>query len=176
MHQWRSEWAAACKEKPSRVDPKLTGTAFSLRAERWKAPLGTLKSLTMSDASIRDHLANERTFLAWVRTSIALLGFGVLIAKLRFLVGDEAVVAPAAGHALSFLPAGTGARSTLLGLAFASGGLLTLLFAVVHYEQTRKAIDAENYHAARRVIVLFVTVVFLLGLASILYLLRLHPG
>lgn len=27
--------------------------------------------------NVRDHLANERTFLAWVRTSISLLGFGV---------------------------------------------------------------------------------------------------
>lgn len=29
----------------------------------------------------RDHLANERTFLAWIRTSLALIGFGLLISK-----------------------------------------------------------------------------------------------
>ena len=34
--------------------------------------------------NINEHLANERTFLAWVRTSIALMGFGVVIARLRF--------------------------------------------------------------------------------------------
>ncbi|MFP3204536.1 MAG: DUF202 domain-containing protein [Metallosphaera yellowstonensis] len=28
-----------------------------------------------------DHMANERTFLAWVRTGIALIGFGFVIAK-----------------------------------------------------------------------------------------------
>ena len=28
----------------------------------------------------RDHQANERTFLAWLRTSIALIGFGFAIA------------------------------------------------------------------------------------------------
>ncbi len=28
-----------------------------------------------------DHLANERTFLAWIRTGIALIGFGFVIAK-----------------------------------------------------------------------------------------------
>ena len=42
----------------------------------------------MTEDHTRDHLANERTFLAWVRTSIALMGFGVVIAKLRFLVLD----------------------------------------------------------------------------------------
>ena len=29
----------------------------------------------------REHQANERTFLAWVRTSIALIGFGFAIAR-----------------------------------------------------------------------------------------------
>ncbi|MBW9141979.1 MAG: DUF202 domain-containing protein [Candidatus Aramenus sulfurataquae] len=40
-----------------------------------------------------DHLANERTFLAWVRTAIALIGFGFVIAKfalfLEILKGDK---------------------------------------------------------------------------------------
>jgi putative membrane protein len=29
----------------------------------------------------REHQANERTFLAWLRTSIALIGFGFAIAR-----------------------------------------------------------------------------------------------
>ena len=29
----------------------------------------------------REHQANERTFLAWLRTSIALIGFGIAIAR-----------------------------------------------------------------------------------------------
>ena len=33
-----------------------------------------------------DHAANERTFLAWVRTSIAVMAFGFLVALL-FLLG-----------------------------------------------------------------------------------------
>ena len=31
------------------------------------------------DERIRDHLANERTFLAWLRTGMAMMGFGVVI-------------------------------------------------------------------------------------------------
>lgn len=34
------------------------------------------------EATVRDHLANERTFLAYVRTSLALVGFGFVIARL----------------------------------------------------------------------------------------------
>ena len=107
--------------------------------------------------NIRDHLANERTFLAWVRTSISLLGFGVLIAKLRFIVPSP--------HA--------GTRSTALGLAFAGVGLLTLLFAAWHYDRTRRSIDGEGYRASKGVILAFVGLLFALGLASVIYLLSL---
>ena len=105
--------------------------------------------------NVRDHLANERTFLAWVRTSIALLGFGVLIAKLRFLE-----IAPTVG-----------VRSTRLGLAFACVGLLTLLLAAWHYDRTRRMIDGGDYQAAAHLIFAFVAFVFGLGLASVIYLL-----
>ena len=105
--------------------------------------------------NVRDHLANERTFLAWVRTSIALLGFGVLIAKLRLLGLNP--------HA--------GIRSTLLGLAFAATGLLTLAFAAWHYAGTRRMIDGGDYRSPARLIFAFAAVIFALGLVSVAYLL-----
>ena len=120
----------------------------------------------MSEANTRDYLANERTFLAWVRTSIALTSFGVVIAKLRFLllgVGG----AGGGGH--------VGTHSTWLGLAFAGVGVLTLLFAAFHYEQARRAIERSDYRSAPRPIYVFTGIIFLLGLAAIVYLLTLSP-
>ena len=35
-----------------------------------------------------DHAANERTFLAWVRTGIAVIAFGFVIEKFNLFVGD----------------------------------------------------------------------------------------
>lgn len=119
----------------------------------------------MTEPNTRDHLANERTFLAWVRTSIALMGFGVVIAKLRFLVVE-------AGGAQN-LSAPAGAHSTTLGLAFVTVGLLTLLFAYLHYDRTRRDIDSGNYGAARGTMLAFVGVIFVLGLVSVAYLLSL---
>ncbi len=115
---------------------------------------GPAKAVTKS-GSVRDHLANERTFLAWVRTSIALLGFGVLIANLRFLE----------------VPPRAGAGSARLGLAFAGAGALTLLLAAWHYDRTRRMIDGGDYRAAAHLIFAFAAVVFGLGLASVVYLL-----
>lgn len=46
---------------------------------------------------IRDHLANERTYLAWMRSGISLLGFGVLIVRIRVLRPPLAPHAPGFG-------------------------------------------------------------------------------
>jgi len=43
----------------------------------------TNKPKKYNSSQTRDHLANERTYLAWMRTAISLMGFGVLILRLR---------------------------------------------------------------------------------------------
>lgn len=48
-----------------------------------------------NSSRIRDHLANERTYLAWMRSAIALMGFGVLIARLRMF---QALLIPNPGN------------------------------------------------------------------------------
>ena len=40
-------------------------------------------------ADLRDYLAEERTFLAWVRTGIALMGFGLVVIAHFELFADE---------------------------------------------------------------------------------------
>ena len=47
------------------------------------------------ESTARDHLANERTFLAWVRTALGLVGLGVLLERLG--AGGDQGVAVAAG-------------------------------------------------------------------------------
>jgi putative membrane protein len=108
--------------------------------------------------SASDHLANERTFLAWFRTAISLLGFGILIAKLRFL------------EASAGLGQSAGIRSTRLGLAFAIGGLLTLVLAAWQYGRTKRMIDTGKYESPAQVIFAFSAVAIALGLGSVVYL------
>jgi putative membrane protein len=119
----------------------------------------------MPSTKITDHLANERTFLAWVRTSIALMGFGVVIARLRFLVIELAGRVPASTHMTN--------RSTWLGLAFAGVGLITLVFATFSYNRTRHAIDAGTYEPLGNSLLAMSIVIFLLGLFAIAYLVTL---
>ena len=41
-----------------------------------------------SVAELRDYLAEERTFLAWIRTSIALMGFGFVVAHFGIFANE----------------------------------------------------------------------------------------
>jgi putative membrane protein len=70
---------------------------------------GTEKLRKANPNRIRDHLANERTYLSWMRSAIALMGFGVLIVRIRLL---RPPLAPQ--------PPGNGWK---LGLAFSIVGL-----------------------------------------------------
>ena len=104
---------------------------------------------------VRDHLANERTYLAWMRSAIALMGFGVLIVRLRIL---RPPLAPQ--------PPGTGWQ---LGLAFSSVGLLTVLLSTQHYFAVRRDIDEDTYEPGDRWIILSSLAVLLLGIGVIYY-------
>ncbi len=104
---------------------------------------------------VRDHLANERTYLAWMRTAIALMGFGVVIVRLR------------AFHPPMTHQPGNGWR---LGLFFALIGLVTVLLSTGHYFAVRYDIDSDTYEPPDRWVILFSLAVILLGSGVIYFL------
>ncbi len=108
---------------------------------------------------VRDHLANERTYLAWMRTAVALMGFGVVIVRLRYLIPPQI---PRTG------------QSWKLGLLFALVGLLAVLFSTIHYFAIRRAIDNDTYEPASWWVIFFSFSVALIG-SGILYLLLTSP-
>ncbi len=104
---------------------------------------------------VRDHLANERTYLAWMRSAVALMGFGVLIVRLRILRPPLAPQAPGAGWRL--------------GLVFAIVGLLAVLFSVQHYFAVRDHIEEDTYEPPDRWVILSSLAILLLGFGVIYY-------
>jgi putative membrane protein len=75
----------------------------------------------------RDHLANERTFLAWLRTALAFMGLGVLVAK--------------------FPEQTTG--SQVGGLSLIGIGGAMLIYGVIRFERLANFIDRGQYQPAR---------------------------
>ncbi len=108
-----------------------------------------------SSDRVRDHLANERTYLAWMRSAIALMGFGVLIVRLRVLRPPLAPQPPGSGWKL--------------GLLFSLVGLATVLLSTQHYFAVRYDIDEDSYEPADRWVILFSLAVLILGAGVIYY-------
>jgi putative membrane protein len=102
----------------------------------------------LNPSRIRDHLANERTYLAWMRTGISLLGFGVVIVRLRVLQTPP----------LSHL--GNGWK---LGLVFSLVGLITVWLSTTQYFSVRRDIEEDTYQPTDRWIILFSLAIMILG-------------
>jgi putative membrane protein len=45
--------------------------------------------VTITRKNLNDELANDRTFLAWLRTGIALFGLGFVVAKIAYLINSD---------------------------------------------------------------------------------------
>lgn len=88
-------------------------------------------------ARYTDHAANERTFLAWVRTSLALTALGCVLVKFELFMRLAGLPVRASHSA-------TGAVASVLGLLFIAVAVLTLLGAHARFRQVRQAIASPQ--------------------------------
>jgi len=118
----------------------------------------------------RDHLANERTFLAWVRTGVAVVVFGFAIGRFAIAV-RQWMQLEGPGHVVP-----TSGLSVWFGTAAIIGGVLICLAGPIRYRRTRAQIDSGNFEPAVFIIdfVGIVTAVFGLALAAYLVYIELH--
>ena len=112
------------------------------------------------DTRVREHLANERTYLAWMRTGIATMGFGVVIARLRYLFPPTTLAPPS--HGIT--------RASNLGLLFTFIGLLTVVLSARQYIVVQKQIREQRYRASSGLVLRSAAVVIVLGFLIIWYL------
>lgn len=88
---------------------------------------------TNGDAEVREHLANERTLLAWVRTGVGLISIGFVIER----AGVLAAASPVEGVSVAI--------STIFGFALAVLGCLTLVMGVFQFLRNRKRIITNTF-------------------------------
>jgi len=110
----------------------------------------------------RDHLANERTFLAWVRTGAAIVVFGFAIG--RFAIAMRQLTA-LSGH-----PVRTAGLSVWMGAGSILAGVVLVMAGMVRYRKTKAQLESGTFEPAGFVvdIVTILTVVFGLVLAGYL--------
>jgi putative membrane protein len=115
--------------------------------------------------NFRDHAANERTFLAWVRTAIAVMAFGLLIERFDLLL-------KAAGPS-SYAPAPQGYNlGSIAGVSAIILGSAMFILAIIRFAKTARDIDSddERLGAGSKFDVALASLMSLVGISSFLYM------
>ncbi len=114
----------------------------------------------------RVHMANERTFLAWVRTSIGIMAFGFVVEKfalflrqLYFIIGKQPV-SRSSGY------------SSIFGGALVGFGALMGVLAFVRYRKVEKQIDTDTYQPSFLLDIMVTLTLLAIAVFLIIYLLH----
>lgn len=111
----------------------------------------------------REHQANERTFLAWLRTSIALIGFGLAIARFNLFLRQLHTAVTQQQQA----PRNPVFNSENLGVSLVVVGIIVIALAAWRYNQVFWQIERADYQPNRLMVWIITGVVIILGVLSI---------
>ena len=95
-----------------------------------------------------DHAANERTFLAWVRTGIAVVVFGFVIEKFNLFLRTMADAAAIESGSRAALARSSGTFGRYEGLVLIVIGLALIVAAALRFIHTRRLIADQETHDA----------------------------
>ena len=116
----------------------------------------------------RDHLANERTFLAWVRTGVAIVVFGFAIGRFAIALRQIGMIQ---GRQLQ-----TTGLSVWFGMISIVAGVGLTLAGLVRYRRTRVQLERDNFEPGGFIIDLVAVVTALFGLGLGGYLIYIETG
>jgi len=102
-------------------------------------------------AGFTDHAANERTYLAWVRTGIAVVAFGFVIEKFNLFLLATAGTAPGAEALRPHLAKISHGISRYEGIVFILGGVGLMLLATARFVRTTRLLNDPQTHMASAV-------------------------
>jgi putative membrane protein len=95
-----------------------------------------------------DHAANERTFLAWVRTAIAVIAFGFVIEKFNLFVLTLANANALDEERRLQLERLSGPLGRHQGIAMILFGLVLIVIAAARFVRTERLLEDPEAHLA----------------------------
>ena len=121
----------------------------------------------MTIKGFSDHAANERTFLAWVRTGIAIMAFGFLVERFDIFLKIAASSRGQRPHAIIHQPFGN-----IAGLCLIMAGAALIFLSALRFKRNAKALDSSEVQPSPgiRLDITLSTMLVVLGIALVIYL------
>ena len=116
--------------------------------------------------NISNHLANERTFLAWIRTSVGLMAFGFVVVKFSLFVRQ---VSALLGKENLIQNRG---YSGFVGIILVAVGMITLVLSYARFRKTKKQISEGNYNHSTILLTIITAFIFFLSVLLIVYIVQ----
>jgi len=113
---------------------------------------------------VTDHLANERTYLAFLRTSVGLISFGITINRFSLFLLQSQLLPPRRFMRFPLVEAET------VGFGMALFGMLLLMWAGIHYTRVSYQIDRADYRPNRVMVWIITLAVLLIGAPAVAWL------
>lgn len=119
----------------------------------------------MENKYLSDHLANERTFLSWIRTSIAIKALGFVVVKFSLFVRQFSMLLNknySANHPQGY--------SALIGVSLVVAGILITVLAYFRYRKNEQQINTGTYRNSSAAITLICAFLVLVSIFLVVYL------
>jgi uncharacterized membrane protein YidH (DUF202 family) len=120
----------------------------------------------------RVHMANERTFLAWIRTSIGIMAFGFVVEKFSLFIKQISFFLVKSGLPGTPVPQPPPGYSSVLGIVLVGLGALMGVLAFIRYKKVEKQIDEDTYQPSLLLGMLLAISVLAVGIFLVLYLIH----
>jgi putative membrane protein len=95
-----------------------------------------------------DHAANERTFLAWLRTGLAIIAFGIVVEKLNLFLTAVMEAMPPRDSAHAAVAASLARLRPYEGLALSLLGIVIIVVGGIRFARITSQIDSAEPSAA----------------------------
>jgi len=112
----------------------------------------------------REHLANERTLLAWIRTCIGIMAFGFVVMKFSLFIKQISLLLD------KNVPTVQHGYSSIIGIFIVIVGAVMLVLSYIKYKKTEKQLLTQSFKPSSTLVFSLIVIILFISILLIVYL------
>ena len=120
----------------------------------------------------RVHMANERTFLSWIRTSVGIMAFGFVVEKFAVFIREVSFFLKQSGLPSTQISVSSHGYSSIFGIMLIALGAFMGFLAFIRYKKVEKQIDEDTYYPSLILDMLLAVSILVIGIFLVIYLIH----